>query len=89
MMPYRRRAAQNVLVAVDAFVRDGYVVIRGAFDADIAAACRARIWNSMAGQGICDDDPATGPPLAELDGLAGEPFTARAAPRSSPVPVMS
>ena len=75
-MPCRQRAAQNVLVDIDAFVRDGYVVIRGAFDADIAAACRARIWDSMAGRGIREDDPATWPPLAELDGLAGERFTA-------------
>jgi hypothetical protein len=30
MMPCRRRAAQNVLVDMDAFARDGYVVIRGA-----------------------------------------------------------
>src|SRR5215467_7675013 len=75
-MPCRNRAAQNVLVGVDSFVRDGYLVIRGAFDADIAAACRALIWDSMAGQGIREDDPATWPPLAELDGLAGESFTA-------------
>ena len=76
-MPCRQRAAQNVLVDMDAFVRDGYVVIRGAFDADIAAACRARIWDSMAGRGIREDDPATWPPLAELDGLAGERFYRR------------
>jgi hypothetical protein len=41
--------SQNGLVDVDAFVRDGYVVIRGAFDADIATECRALIWDSMAG----------------------------------------
>jgi hypothetical protein len=41
-MPHRHRAVQNELVDVDAFIRDGYMVIRGAFDADIAAACRAR-----------------------------------------------
>jgi len=81
-MPCRDRAAQNVLVGVDSFVRDGYVVIRGAFDADIAAACRALIWDSMAGQGIREDDSATWPPLAELDGLVGESFTAAG---SSPV----
>lgn len=61
---------------VDAFVRDGYVVIRGAFDADIAAACRALIWDSMAGQGIREDDPGSWPPLAEPGGLVGESFTA-------------
>ena len=60
---------------VDAFIRDGYVVIRGAFDADTAAACRAAIWDSMAGQGVREDDRATWPPLVELDGLAGGSFT--------------
>lgn len=67
---------------MDAFVQDGYVVVRGAFDADIAAACWALIWDSMAGQGIREDDPATCPPLTELDGMEGEPFTATG---SSPV----
>jgi hypothetical protein len=62
-------------VDVDAFIRDGYVVIRGAFDADTAAACRAAIWDSMAGQGVREDDRATWPPLVELDGLAGGSFT--------------
>jgi hypothetical protein len=81
MMPCRHRAAQNVLVDMDAFLRDGYVVIRGAFDADIAGACRARIWDSMAGQGIREDDPATWPPLAEPGGLAGEPFAAAGSSR--------
>jgi hypothetical protein len=33
-MTCRRQAAQNGLVDVDAFIRDGYVVIRGAFDVD-------------------------------------------------------
>ena len=61
---------------MDAFVRDGYVVIRGAFDAGTAAACRAVIWDSMAERGIRQDDPATWPPLVEFDGLAGESFTA-------------
>ena len=63
-------AAHNGLMDVDAFIRDGYVVIRGAFGADTAAACRAAIWDCMAGQGIREDDPATWPPLAELDDLA-------------------
>jgi hypothetical protein len=38
-----RRADHNGLVDVDAFIRDGYVVIRGAFGADTAAARRAGI----------------------------------------------
>ncbi len=69
-----RRAAENGLVDVDAFIRDGYVVIRGAFDAGIAAACRAVIWDGMAERGIRQDEPGTWPPLAELDGLVGESF---------------
>jgi hypothetical protein len=56
--------------------RDGYVVIRGAFDADTAAACLAVIWDWMGGQEIRADDPATWPFLVELDGLAGDSFTA-------------
>ena len=69
-------AAHNGLMDVDAFIRDGYVVIRGAFGTDTAAACRAAIWDCMAGQGIREDDPATWPPLAELDDLASGPFAA-------------
>jgi hypothetical protein len=38
-----RRTDQNGLVDVDAFIRDGYVVIRGAFGPGAAAACRAGI----------------------------------------------
>jgi len=63
-------------VDVDAFIRDGYVVVRGAFDADTAAACRAAVWESMAGQGIRAGDRATWPPLVEIDNLTGGPFTA-------------
>jgi hypothetical protein len=62
-------------VDVNAFIRDGYVVVRGAFDAVLAAACRELIWDAMAGQGIRKDDPGAWPPLVEFDGLAGEPFT--------------
>jgi hypothetical protein len=63
-------------VDTDAFVRDGYVVIRGAFGADTAAACRAVIWDAMSGQGVREDDPSTWSPLVELDGLVGESFIA-------------
>lgn len=56
-------------------MRDGYVVVRGAFDAVLAAACRELIWDAMAGQGFRKDDPGDWPPLVELDGLAGGPFT--------------
>jgi hypothetical protein len=36
-MPGRRRAAQNVPVNMDAFARKSYAVVRGAFDANVAA----------------------------------------------------
>ena len=39
-------------VDVDGFIRDGWVVIRGAMDPATAADCRERIWESMAGRGI-------------------------------------
>lgn len=64
------------MVDMDAFIQDGYVVIRGAFDAGTAAACRAAIWDALAGQGIGEGDPASWPPLAHLDNLGGAPFTA-------------
>ena len=75
-MTWRCQAAEDGLVDVDSFIRDGYVVIRGAFDADTAAACRSAIWDAMAEQGVRQDDPASWPPLVELGGLAGESFTA-------------
>jgi hypothetical protein len=62
-------------VDLDTFIRDGYVAIRGAFDADTAAACRERIWGSLRQQDIHEYDPATWPSLVELD-LEGESFTA-------------
>jgi hypothetical protein len=61
-------------VDVGGFIRDGYVVIRGAVDAATVAACRERIWESMAGRGVCRDDPAAWPPLVEIDDLGGGPF---------------
>ncbi len=58
------------------FVRDGYLAIRGAFDAATAAACRELIWESLRGQGIDERNPASWPPSAHIDSLQGEPFTA-------------
>jgi hypothetical protein len=70
------------------FFRDGYVVIRGAFDADMATACRAVIWHSMTKQGVREDGPATWPPLVELDHPAGEPFTVAGTPSALTMPVI-
>ena len=62
---------------LDAFVRDGYVAVRGAVDADTAAACRELIWAAMERRGVRRDAPGTWPPLvAGMDDLAGEPFAA-------------
>jgi hypothetical protein len=39
-------------VDVERFIQDGYVVIRGAFDAETAAACRELTWAELAARGI-------------------------------------
>ena len=61
---------------VEGFVRDGYVAVRGAFDAATAAACREMIWGALGERGVCKDDPVTWPPLMHIDSLAGGPFAA-------------
>jgi hypothetical protein len=64
-------------VDLDAFVRDGYVAVRGAVEAETAAACRELIWAAMQRRGVRRDDPGSWPPLVEgMDDLAGEPFAA-------------
>jgi hypothetical protein len=39
-------------VDLDAFMRDGYAVVRGAFGEDIARACRDMIWDVLAERGV-------------------------------------
>jgi hypothetical protein len=64
-------------VDLGAFMRDGYVSVRGAVDAETAAACQELIWAAMERRGVRRDDPGSWPPLVEgLDDLAGEPFMA-------------
>lgn len=64
-------------VDLDAFVRDGYVAIRGAVDAGTVAACQELIWTALERRGIRQDDPGSWPPLVQgMDDLAGEPFMA-------------
>ena len=59
----------------EAFVRDGYVVVRGAFGEDTARACREMIWDVLAERGIEPDDRATwAPPLIRVNCPDGEPF---------------
>jgi hypothetical protein len=70
-------AVHHGRVDLDAFERDGYVVLRGAVDADTVSACRALIWDAMERRGVRRDDPATWPPLMEgMDDLSAEPFVA-------------
>ena len=58
-------------------MRDGYVEIRGAVDADTVAACRELIWTAMERRGVRRDDPGSWPPLVEgMDDLTGGPFVA-------------
>jgi hypothetical protein len=64
-------------VDLDGFVRDGYVAVREAVDADTVAACRELIWAGMQQRGVHRDDPGSWPPLVEgMSDLAGEPFVA-------------
>jgi Phytanoyl-CoA dioxygenase (PhyH) len=64
-------------VDVDSFVRDGYVTVRQAVDADTAAACRELIWAAMGRRGVRQEDRSTWTLLAAgMRGLSGEPFTA-------------
>ena len=76
-MSGRSRAPHNeqVTLDLDGFLRDGYVVIRGAVAASTASTCRRAIWDALGGQGIRADEPATWPPLVHLDNLDGGPFT--------------
>jgi hypothetical protein len=64
-------------VDLEAFVRDGYVAIRGAVDAETVAACRELIWAALERRGAGRDDPGSWPPLVQgMDDLAGEPLLA-------------
>ncbi|MGA5305760.1 phytanoyl-CoA dioxygenase family protein [Nucisporomicrobium flavum] len=65
---------------VDGFVRDGYTVVRGAFDAATAAACRDRIWDELAEHGVRRDDRGTWQrPAIRINTPAGPSFQAAAA----------
>jgi len=67
-------------VDTEAFVRDGYLAVRGAFSERTARACRDMIWESLAGHGISRADRATwNPPLVRIACPDGEPFAEAAA----------
>jgi hypothetical protein len=63
-------------VDTDAFVRDGFVAVRGAFDAETARACRDMIWDSLGHLGISRDPATWARPRVEVDCPEGGPFTA-------------
>ncbi|WP_194891543.1 phytanoyl-CoA dioxygenase family protein [Catenulispora pinisilvae] len=65
-------------VDVEGFIKDGYVVVRGAFDQATAAHCRELIWAELHGRGIGEDQPTAWPAHSHIDSLDGEPFTAAA-----------
>jgi len=65
----------NRWVDVETFLRDGYVVVRGAFGTAIAAACQDLIWASLANHGVLRDDRRTWDrPCVRIDCPEGEPF---------------
>ncbi|KAG7384863.1 hypothetical protein PHYPSEUDO_002178 [Phytophthora pseudosyringae] len=41
--------------AIDSFIRDGFVLLRGAFSASAAQKSRELIWTRLAGDGITQD----------------------------------
>jgi Phytanoyl-CoA dioxygenase (PhyH) len=63
-------------VDIDAFGRDGYVVLRGAVEPAITADCRRLIWAALAARGIRAQDRESWPAVAEIDDLDGGPFAA-------------
>src|SRR5215831_11515000 len=74
---WRAWRAHHGRVDLDGFVRDGYVAVRGAVDADTVAACRELIWAAMERRGVRRDDPGSWPPLVEgMDDLAGDQLAA-------------
>ena len=63
-------------IDVAGFERDGYVAVRGAFDAATAAACREMIWDGLAEQSVRRGAPATWRPCVQINCPEGEPFAA-------------
>jgi hypothetical protein len=72
-----RRRVDDGPVDVDGFMRDGYLVVRGAFPAATAAACRDAIWAALTEQGVARGDRATWTrPVVRVNCPEGEPFAA-------------
>jgi hypothetical protein len=66
-------------VDTDAFVRDGFVAVRGAFGAETARACREMIWASLGEQGVTKDPATWSGPCVQVACPEGEPFAAAGA----------
>jgi hypothetical protein len=62
---------------IGAFLADGFVAVRGAVPAGIAAQCRDQIWSGLAAQGVRRDDPSTWTdPVRPIGCPEGGPFAA-------------
>jgi hypothetical protein len=61
-----------------AFIRDGFVALRGAVDPETAVACQELIWGALERPGLRRDDPAGWPSHLDITDLAGEAFTTAA-----------
>jgi hypothetical protein len=72
-LPHNRR------VDTDAFVRDGFVAVRGAFNAETARACRDMIWDSLGEHGVSRDPASWISPCVQIDCPDGQPFAAAGA----------
>lgn len=62
---------------VQAFIRDGYVPVRGAIARDVVEACQNVVWDELGGRGIRRDEPSTWrAPVVRLPCPEGGPFVA-------------
>ena len=62
---------------IEGFARDGYLAIRGAVDADVAAACADQIWAALAAEGVSRTDRRTWTrPCVRINCPEGAPFAA-------------
>jgi hypothetical protein len=62
---------------ISAFLADGYVAVRGAVPASVAAACREVVWSELRQRGVLRDDPSTWTaPVVRISCPEGGPFVA-------------
>lgn len=67
----KRQATEGPFTAreVEAFIRDGFVLLKDAFSEETAAKCRELVWRRLEKDGIYKHDPST---WVERHGIAGE-----------------